>query len=421
MLQIKAEFPEKLNFLFKPARYKVAFGGRGSAKSWSFARACLIYALRKRIRILCAREFQNSIADSVHKLLQEQIYNLGLTSYFDIQNTTIKAVTGSEFIFSGLKTNISKIKSLEGADIVWIEEAQAVSKSSWEILIPTIRKNGSEIWVTFNPDLETDPTYQLFVAKPIPGAVVVKINWDENPWFPDVLRKEKDYQYSVDHESAEHVWGGNPRCNSDAEVLRGRYVVERFKPDANNWCGPYFGADWGFGIDPTTLIKCWINERKLYIEYEAYGIGVDLDDTPALFNTIPGSKNYIIRADCARPETISHMRRHGYRNVRACDKWPGSIQDGVEHLRSYKKIVIHPRCIHTLEQAKLWSYKKDKLSNDILPILIDKNNDIWDACRYALGPIIRRGKPVKQRPSVPPKRSDYNRQERTGGDSWKTV
>jgi len=401
-----AEFPEKLRFLFAKHRYKVAYGGRGGAKSWGFARALLILAANAKLRVLCARELQNSIQDSVHKLLGEQIQELGLGSFYEIQQSTILGANGSEFIFSGLRSNITRIKSMEGVDICWVEEAQTVSEDSWSVLIPTIRKDGSEIWVSFNPDQDEDPTYQRFVKDPPPDAMAVEIGWQDNPWLPEVLRNEKDYLYRTDPEAAEYVWGGKTRRNSIAQVLRGRYVVESFIHGAD-WNGPYYGADWGFSTDPTALVRMWVNGRTLYIEAEAYGIGVDLDDTPALFDTVKDARKHIIRADNSRPETISHMRRHGYTKILPSYKWKGSVEDGVEHLRSYEQIVIHPNCPHAAEEARLWSYKIDKLSGDVLPVLMDKHNHCWDAARYGLEPIIRAGKPRKREPPAKKKRHDY--------------
>ncbi len=414
-----AEIPDKLSFLFDPARYKVAYGGRGGAKSWGYARALLVAAARAKKRVLCARELQISIQDSVHKLLAEQIEAMGLGSFYEVQQTIIRGRNGSEFIFSGLRSNITKIKSMEGIDIVWVEEAQTVSEDSWSVLIPTIRKDGSEIWVSFNPDLDDDPTYQRFVVNPPPGTVLVKINHDDNPWFPEVLKAEMEYAYRVDPESAAHIWGGETRRNSVAQVLRGRYVVESFEP-TKDFHGPYYGADWGFAVDPTTVVKCYVHARALYIEHEGYGVGVDLDDTPALFDGVPGAKEHTLRADSARPETISHMRRHGYTRIIPANKWQGSVEDGVEHLRSYERIVIHPRCKHAAEEARLWSYKVDKLTGDVLPKLDDKHDHIWDAVRYALEPVIRAGKPRAKAPPPPKKRHDYDdRKPKTGG--WKVV
>lgn len=202
------EFPDKLSFLFKPARYKVAYGGRGAAKSWGFARALLMLGTTRPLRILCARELQKSIKDSVHQLLKDQVQALGLDSFYEVQNAAIHGKNGTQIGFEGLKHNVTNIKSWEGADICWVEEAQTVSKASWDILIPTIRKEDSEIWVSFNPELEEDETYQRFVVSPPKESVVVKINWDDNPWFPEVLRKEKDALQEKDPAAYRNVWEG---------------------------------------------------------------------------------------------------------------------------------------------------------------------------------------------------------------------
>jgi phage terminase large subunit len=206
-----AEFPHKLQFLFKPKRYKVAYGGRGGSKSWGFARALLLIASMKPTRILCCREIQKSIKDSVHKLLKDQVSALGLDGFYTITETSIKGANGSEFFFSGLAHNSTHIKSYEGIDIAWVEEAHLVSKSSWEILIPTIREENSEIWVTFNPELEEDETYQRFVLHPPDDAIVVKLDWRDNPWFPEVLKKEKDELKRKDPDAYLTVWEGQCR------------------------------------------------------------------------------------------------------------------------------------------------------------------------------------------------------------------
>ncbi|SCX82708.1 PBSX family phage terminase large subunit [Nitrosospira sp. Nsp13] len=214
----KAEFPEKLRFLFEAARYKILYGGRGGAKSWSVARALLIQAAAAPLRILCAREFQNSIIESVHHLLQSQIVEIGLESFYEVQNNIILGRNGSEFLFAGLRNNITRIKSFEGIDRVWVEEAQAVSKPSWDTLVPTVRKQGSEIWVTYNPELETDETHQRFVINPPAGAVVVKINWNDNPWFPDTLLREKDDLKIRDPDAYLNVWEGHCRVTLDGAI-----------------------------------------------------------------------------------------------------------------------------------------------------------------------------------------------------------
>jgi phage terminase large subunit len=215
----KAEFPVKLEGLFKKSRYKVLYGGRGGAKSWGIARALLIKGAKDPIRILCAREFQTSIKDSVHKLLCDQIESLGLLSFYEITQTSIRGRNGTEFSFVGLKNNVSNIKSYEGVDICWVEEAQTTSRLSWNVLIPTIRKEGSEIWISFNPELETDETYQRFVANPPADSITMKVNWYDNPWFPDTLKLEKDALKARDEEAYNQVWEGLCRQTVDGAIF----------------------------------------------------------------------------------------------------------------------------------------------------------------------------------------------------------
>lgn len=209
----EAEFPRKLQPLFKPARYKVLWGGRGGAKSWGIARALLILGAQRKLRILCTREVQKSIKDSVHKLLGDQIQALGFGAFYELQATVIKGANGTEFLFGGLSDlTAESIKSFEGVDIVWCEEAQAISKRSWNILIPTIRKDGSEIWISMNPELDTDETYVRFVESPPPDAVVLNVNYSDNPWFPEVLERERQHaQISMTKADYENIWEGKCR------------------------------------------------------------------------------------------------------------------------------------------------------------------------------------------------------------------
>lgn len=382
------ELPEKLLFyISENKRYKVSYGGRGSGKSWTAARCLILFSMKSRIRVLCTRQLQTSIKDSVHKLLCDSIYSLKLEPYFDITRDTIRCHNGSEFIFKGLQNQTNEIKSIEGIDYCWVEEAQSVSEESWEVLIPTIRKEGSEIWVTFNPDREEDATYKRFVLNPPPDSIAQLVNYYDNPWFPDVLRKEMEYDKEVDYGKYEHVWLGKTVIDTDAQVYHDKFELKEFEtPDGVTF---YFGADWGFANDPTAVIRCFIKEQCLYIDYESGGVGVEFEELPQLFNKIPGINRWDIRADSARPETISYMSRQGYR-VKPCPKWKGSVEDGIEYIRSFRKIYVHPRCKHTYEEFKFYSYKQDKNTGDILPIVLDKNNHYMDALRYALNPYIQK-------------------------------
>lgn len=381
---MQVTFPTAYKELFRPHRYKVYYGGRGGGKSWQFARALILLGYDRKLRILCTREIQRSISDSVHKLLTEQIDALGLGYFYAITRDSIKGANGTEFIFKGLHANSQEIKSTEGVDICWIEEAMSVSEDSWAVLIPTIRKEGSEIWVTFNPDSEKDPVYQRFLVNGASDAYIRKINYDENPYFPDVLRKEMEWLKSRDYQAYLHIWEGEVKRHSNALVFGDYFKVEEFDTPARTRF--YHGADWGFANDPTTLIRCFIDGKRLYIDREAWGVGVEIDKTPALFDKIDTARRWPIKADCARPETISYMRRQGFK-VSAAKKWAGSIEDGIEFLKTFE-IVVHPRCKHTIDELNHYSYKIDKQTGDILPVIVDSWNHCLDALRYSMDRLI---------------------------------
>ena len=391
-LNVVLDLPVKMQGIQRPYRYKVFEGGRGGTKSWTVAGFLVLLAATTRKRILCCREFQNSIKDSVHQLLCDEIEKLGLSGVYKITIREITCLTtGSTFIFHGLHHNIDTIKSLEGIDICWVEEGQNTSENSWKILIPTIRKAGSEIWITLNPDLETDPTYKRFIINTPPRTLLVHIGWEDNPWLPKELRDEKDYLYSVDPDAAAHIWGGSTRVSSEAQILHGKIVVEAFDP-GDDWDGPYLGADWGFSQDPTALIKMWIYEQRLYIERESWALRLEISETADRWRRdIPGIDDWQIYADNARPETISHVAKDGL-NIKAASKWTGCVEDGIAFLRSFVDIVVHPRCTHFEQETRLYSWKEDRLTGDILTTIVDRHNHLIDAARYGLDKIIRKGK-----------------------------
>lgn len=382
---------------FIPAPYRVLYGGRGGTKSWGFARMAVHLSDLKRPKgfpphlILCAREYQTSIADSVHKLLVSQIDMMGLNRRFEVTDKSIKnPYTGAEFIFKGLRRNLQEIKSMEGVTITWVEEARAVSKESWTVLRPTVRRTpGAEIWIGFNTDQVDDPVYKDFVLSPPPGAIVKKIGWEDNPWLPKELDEERLYMLQNDPEAYEWVWGGHPRNVSDAQVFRNRVVYDEVFEDPEV-CRPYYGADWGFSNDPTALIRCWMSDDglDLYISHEAFGYRVEIDETPDLFDSVPGVRDWPIKGDNSRPETISYIRRKGF-NIDAAEKWPGSIEDGIAHLKGFRKIYVHSRCKRIAQEFRLYSYKVDPVTEDVLPIIVDKHNHGIDALRYALDGFIQ--------------------------------
>lgn len=698
------KLPSYAEKLFQPKRYKVLLGGRGSGKSISIARYLLILATTKKIRVLCAREFQNSITESVHHLLLEQAEMMGIVDFFEFTNNSITGKNGSEFIFKGVRMNIASIKSMAGITHLWLEEAHTISQMSWDVLIPTIREPNSEIIVTFNPDSDDDPTYRMFVnpdgtPKDRDDALIIRANWNDNPFFPEVLRKEKDFLYATNPELAEHVWGGQCRRNSDIQIFKNKWVVRAFEPQ-KDWDGPYFGCDWGFaclggdsliktkygnkkikdivvgdevltrdgfkkvlhhmskgikdvveldcgyekplvittdhriftddgwkrvdelkefeticviklnlmekflnairmvsipittilqkirkslyyiekygkaflvklkvdslfttlmethsimilktlhaylrrsiqkyitmsvavfcqkmkckkseqsmdtqkrigntdernplrqqenvinivknaakkskllmsikniaiqiveknqtlgivrsnilakfaklnlwrrliakenhahlnarisyrtktekcevfdifvenreffanGIlvhncDPTVLVKVYLDKtnREVLIRHAKFGYGIELDYLADLFDQVPESRRFKIRADSARPETISFLKRKGF-NIEGVEKWKGSVEDGIEFLRTWNNIVIHPDCEGKVQKErdfvnyglitefKNYSYKTDRLTGDVLTDIIDAYNHGIDACRYSLSPLIK--------------------------------
>ena len=372
--------------LWRPHRYKVFYGGRGSGKSWAIAEALIVMADMCKLRILCCREIQKSIKDSSYQLLKDTALRLGIANRFVFLETEIRhKKTGSKFIFTGMLRNEQTIKSKEGIDICWCEEAQTISETSWETLIPTIRKDGSEIWLSFNPLNADDPTTVRFVENPPPEAYVKKVNYDENPYFTEALRREMEWDRKNDFEKYLHIWEGYPRTFSDAQIFRGKFTVEPFEDSlADQADRLFFGADFGFAQDPSTLIRSFMLDRKLYIDYEAYGVGVEIDELPQLYRSVPGADKWPIHGDSARPETISYLRNRCGFNIDGAQKWQGSIEDGIAYLRSFEQIVIHPRCKHTADEFRLYSYKTDKTTNEVLPIILDKNNHCIDAIRYGL-------------------------------------
>ena len=388
MTEIHCDIPEAFEYLVQPMRYKSAYGGRGRGASWSFARTLVTMASYARLRVLCTREYQNSIKDSVYKVLTDQIELLNLRPYYNINKTEITSMCGSEFIFKGLQHPL-EIKSIEGIDIAWLEEAQNVSEDSWKFLIPTIRKDNSEIWLSWNTGAITDPTYQRFVTNKPDDCISKLLTYKDNPHFPEALRKEMEYCKRVDYDAYMHIWEGQPLFIGDALVFKGKFVVEEFEsPQKTQF---RLGADWGFSNDPTTLIRSFVVGNDLFIDYEAYGVGVELEELPQFFDSVLGSRFTKIVADSSRPDTISFMKKKGFPVVgcsKAATTKAGFVRDGLEFMRKFEKIHIHPRCQHTKDEFEHYSYKVDKKTNDVLPILVEGFDHCIDSIRYSLEDLI---------------------------------
>lgn len=379
MAEIKI-FQQYKPFFLDSYRYNVTYGGRGRGATWNIARGVLAESCQAKHRILCTREFQNSINESVYHTLVDQISMNGLEKNFTIQKNTITSITGSEFIFKGLRHNVDSIKSMEGITRVWVAEADKVPQDSWDKLIPTIRSKGSKFYIDFNTDTEDDPVYRMFIKQDREDTYVIFQTYKDNPSFPDVLKNEMEFDREFNNEKYLWVWEGLPRTFSESCVFAGKYVIDDFEPINE----PHYmhGCDWGFAHDPIVLVRCYEHQGNLYVDNEVSGVGVEVDETPALFDKIETSKDWNVIADSARPELISYMKKRGYK-VTPAKKGKGSIVAGVDRLRNFKKIIIHPRCKVTIEEMKLYSYKVNGTTGDVMPILEDKNNHAIDALRYA--------------------------------------
>ena len=396
MTTLRIETPEWALPLLNPARYKAAYGGRGSGKSHTFAELLIeAHIMDQTSRSVCVREVQKSLAQSVKRLLELKIEQMNAGAYFEVQEAVIKSKRGDGLIiFQGMQNHTAdSIKSLEGYDRAWVEEAQSLSQRSLDLLRPTIRKPGSELWFTWNPSQASDPVDALLRGeKPPPDATVLEVNFDGNPWFPDVLRQEMEYDRSRDPDKYAHVWKGGYLQNSTARVFK-NWRVEEFDAPAD--AIHRLGADWGFANDPTVLVRCHIIGRTLYIDHEAYMVGCEITNTPDLFMQVPEAERWPLVADSSRPETISHMRKHGFPKIMAAVKGKDSVNEGIEWLKSYD-IVVHPRCTHTIDELTFYSYKTDPLTSKILPVLQDLNNHVIDALRYACEGVRRAGSVTRQ-------------------------
>lgn len=390
------KLPPKLIPLFAPARgelrYRVAHGGRGSGKSFSVALMAAIWGYAEPLRILCTRELQVSIRESMHAEIKNAIENYPwLEDHYDVGVDYIRGKNGTQFIFRGLRHNIGAIKSMAQVDLCIIEEADDVPHASWRDLIPTIRAPKSEFWVVFNAKRKDSWVAESFITGTSPPrSAIVKINHDGNPYYPAELEEQRLHDMeTLDPALYRHVWEGDFYEQSDAQVFAGKWRLGEFEP-GEDWDGPYYGLDYGFSQDETAAVKAWVHDARLYVENEVYEKRLELDDTaPTLMAAMPGIEKHTVRADSARPESISYMQRHGMPRVEACKKGKGSVEDGIEFIRSFKEVIIHPRCKNTANEFSLYSYKTDRLTGDILPILVDANNHAIDSLRYALEPIMR--------------------------------
>lgn len=388
-LILKIQIPKKLLPIIKSKhRFIVIYGGRDSAKSHSIARLLILRAYSENIKILCTREIQNSIRDSAYALLIKIIQDYGLSAYFNITREEIRCITtGSKFIFKGLQHNIEDIKGTEGVDLCWVEEARNVSYDSWRILIPTIRKEGSQIIVSFNPDLVDDPVYDMFVTHKRPDALVIKINYNENPFLSETSRREIAYMKSEDPQLYDWIYGGNIRATTEARILH-NIVIHDF--EINQARQPHFGCDWGFS-DPNTIIQNYIDDNELYICREFYENNLDPEQLRTKFILTDWILRQNIIADSARPELIKLMNATGRFQFTGSRKNIGQPQkEGAfkftmaMYLKQFKKIHIHEtNCPNAAREFPRWSWQVDK-NEKILDIVCDGDDHTVDATIYSL-------------------------------------
>lgn len=401
MTTVQIELPPKLIPVFETPRgelrYRGAYGGRGSGKSFSFAKMAAIWGIVEPLRILCTREFQDSIKESFHAELKNAISSEPwLASAYDVGVDYLRTrIPGrerqTEFIFKGLRHNIGSIKSLAQIDLCVVEEAEDVPEHSWEALEPTIRAPGSEIWVIWNPRREDSPVDTRFRKNTPPRSMIVEMNYADNPWFPRELEEQRQHaRRTMDPARYTHIWDGDYLKNSEAQVFANKYRIDEVIPQ-KKWNGPYIGIDHGFSTDPAAGILSWVNGNTLYIQKEAGGVGIELDAlAQVILDKIPEAGKHVVMADSARPDANSYLKRHGIPKVKGAAKGKGSVEDGIQFIRSFDEVVIDPSCRNTIREFQNYSYKVDKLSGNVLPVPVDAENHWIDSLRYSLEPIMKK-------------------------------
>ncbi len=394
MSTLRIETPAVYEPLLHPHRYKAAYGGRGSGKSHFFAEGVVERSIQEKTDVVCIREVQQSLRFSVKRLIESKIEAFGAGYAFTVQEAQIKSALGGVIIFQGMNNQTAEsIKSLEDFDIAWIEEAQSLSQRSLDLLRPTIRKPGSELWFGWNPNFPTDPVDAFFRGdSPPPDSAVIRVNYKDHEWLSDELKKDLEYDQRRDPDKFAHVWLGEYQRNSESRVFRNWTIEEFERPVGTIY---RLGADWGYAIDPSVLVRCSIDGNRLYVDHEAYMIGCEIVQLPDLFDRVPESRKWFMTADSARPETISHMRKNGYPKINAAIKGARSLEEGVSFLQAYD-IVVHPRCTHVIDELTLYSYKTDPLTGKTVPVLEDKHNHCIDALRYACEGVRKAGKHDKK-------------------------
>ena len=367
--------------------YLFSYGGRGGGKTDFLCEALPLIGTQEPVKILCVREFQNSIDDSVIAGLLEKMDEHFPNFYRRVGNE-IRGKNGTLFSFRGIGRNTLSLKSLKGYKYCWVEEGDAISAFSWDILDPTIRLADSVMIISMNRNNEDSVLDRLFIQnEPPPRTNIVKVNYTDNPFPIPKLIEKAEHCRKVNFKAYQHIWLGELNKIDEAEVFHGKWRTEKFETPEDAIF--YHGVDWGFGAHPTAIVRCYIKENTLYIDKAGYYWRSDLEDLPELFiKDVPTSKTWRIIADSANPAEIRYIRNKGF------DVWgvkKGTIESGIRYLRSYDCIVIHEDLKHLIAETKNYKYKLDPKTGDVLPILIKEHDHGWDAIRYALSRLIAKG------------------------------
>lgn len=371
--------------------------------------------MRAGLRTVCIREVQKSLKFSAKQLLEDKIESLGVGHMFDIQATEIHCPGGGIIIFQGMQDHTAdSVKSLEGFDIAWCEEAQSLSKRSLELLDPTMRKDDCELMFSWNPQFDDDPVENLFTNND--EAILVHVNYPDNPFVPQSMVNLAERSKRRDVDQYNHIWLGAYANTSERQIFKNFTSEKISTPENVVW---FYGIDWGFANDETAGIRCCIMDDVLYIDSEVYEVGVVMEGLPSFLCGVTDISKWPATADNARPETIDYCRRNGLRRIRAAKKGKGSIQHGIDFIKGFD-VVIHPRCVNTITEFKKYSYKVHPKTDEVLPVIEDKNNHLIDALRYAVEGCHRKGLLTVKAETVTNGVNRYRK--RSGeGSNWKTA
>lgn len=381
-----------LPLLDNSKRYIGIKGGRASGKSHERAEALVERMfLEPDLRWVCIREIQKSLKFSSKQIIEDKIKKFGIAHLFEITINEIRRIDGDGIIiFQGMQDHTAdSIKSLEGFDGAWVEEAQSLSKRSIDLLLPTIRKEKSQIWFTWNPEDKDDAVNTVFTDY-ADDCILLHVNYMDNPWLPSAMKSLAEALKSKDYDAYSHIWLGQPKQNSDAQIFKGYWSTIDFDVD-DTFEDPLQGADFGFN-DPTTAVRVYVKDNCLFVTNEYYKRNLDLNLMPDAFRTIPDFDKYVTRADNSRPDTIRYLNNNQLKKVVPCVKGKGSIEDGIEFIKSFDHVYIHSTCINTVDEFTNYKYRINRLDDTVTNIIIDDYNHIIDAIRYALEPLMKNSK-----------------------------